>query len=60
MAEAEGGGTGVGELMSLPGFCFFHFVRRFWNQIFTCADEQELVATVARSTVAQQAVELVS
>lgn len=23
-------------MTSTPGFCFFHFVRRFWNQIFTC------------------------
>ena len=26
----------VGAVASMPGFCFFHFVRRFWNQIFTC------------------------
>jgi hypothetical protein len=26
----------VGALTSSPGFCFFHLVRRFWNQIFTC------------------------
>ena len=25
----------VGLLTSIPGFCFFHLVRRFWNQIFT-------------------------
>lgn len=25
-----------GAVTSTPGFCFFHFVRRFWNQIFTC------------------------
>ena len=28
-------GGRTGELISLPGFCFFHLVRRFWNQIFT-------------------------
>lgn len=22
--------------------CFFHLVRRFWNQIFTCKDEEKL------------------
>ena len=27
---------GPGEFRSAPGFCFFHFVRLFWNQIFTC------------------------
>lgn len=26
----------VGEFASIPGFCFFHFVLRFWNQILTC------------------------
>ena len=26
----------VGEFTSSPGFCFFHLVLRFWNQIFTC------------------------
>lgn len=26
----------VGEFASIPGFCFFHLVRRFWNQILTC------------------------
>lgn len=26
----------VGAVASMPGFCFFHFVRRFWNQILTC------------------------
>lgn len=25
----------VGALVSAPGFCFFHLVRRFWNHIFT-------------------------
>ena len=25
----------VGELTSIPGFCFFHLVLLFWNQIFT-------------------------
>ena len=25
-----------GAVTSTPGFCFFHFVRRFWNQILTC------------------------
>lgn len=30
-----GGGT-VGEFTSRPGFCFFHFVLLFWNQILTC------------------------
>lgn len=24
-----------GLLTSMPGFCFFHLVRRFWNHIFT-------------------------
>ena len=24
-----------GAVTSTPGFCFFHLVRRFWNQIFT-------------------------
>lgn len=26
----------MGEFTSMPGFCFFHFVLLFWNQIFTC------------------------
>ena len=26
----------VGLFTSRPGFCFFHFVRLFWNQIFIC------------------------
>jgi len=26
---------GMGPFTSCPGFCFFHFVRRFWNHIFT-------------------------
>lgn len=26
----------VGLLTSRPGFCFFHFVLRFWNQILIC------------------------
>ena len=30
-----GGGSEGGALASMPGFCFFHFVRRFWNQILT-------------------------
>lgn len=30
-----GGGGIVGELTSIPGFCFFHFVLLFWNHIFT-------------------------
>lgn len=26
----------VGLFTSRPGFCFFHLVRLFWNQIFIC------------------------
>ena len=26
----------VGLFTSIPGFCFFHLVRLFWNHIFTC------------------------
>ena len=32
---AEGGEGSVPQLTSMPGFCFFHLVRRFWNQILT-------------------------
>ena len=35
-AHTLAGGEGrVPLLTSIPGFCFFHLVRRFWNQIFT-------------------------
>ena len=33
---APGGEGSVPLLTSIPGFCFFHLVRRFWNQILTC------------------------
>lgn len=25
---------------SAPGFCFFHLVLRFWNQILTCVSTE--------------------
>ena len=31
----DGGEGRVPQLTSIPGFCFFHLVLRFWNQIFT-------------------------